>query len=607
VKNTGANVTNVDSWWDAVYLSKDMTLNTATATLLGRYKHEGAIENTGRLQPGASYTGDANVTIPQKIGDSYYIYVVTDVDGNGNVYEEFGETNNIAAAHPISITLTPPPDFEVTSVSTPNTTAGSGQNINVQWTVINNGPGKPFESVWNDRIYLSASSSLNPDTAIVLGTFSNSVVLEAGKTYSRSENVKIPDGVEGTFYLHVKTDCDNQIFENLKEDNNSNYAPNQITITLSPWADLQVTEIRPLTAPVTAGQKVDITFTVTNKGNGSADGTWTVYDRENSSLLPNDVNTLVSDGDGGIWFGSYSRGLAHLYSDGTWDVYNTENSNLPDNYVNTLISDSNGGIWIGTGGGLAYLAADGTWIVYDTENSSLPDNYVDTLISDSSGGIWIGTGGGLAYLSAYGTWSVYDTENSSLPDNYINTLVSDSSGGIWIGTGGGLAYLSAYGTWSVYDTENSSLPHNYVNTLVLDANEGIWIGTNGGLAHLSFDKAIVKIYLNQAVYQIGDPLTLDITLNGTEPVDLYVLAFYPDGEFQSVVYPYYFSRINTIMPYKEAIELSGQQTLHILDKIIEAGQKTGVYTYYGIAVKAGLDPFKTENWLHSAFKTYNLK
>jgi len=294
VKNTGANVTNVDSWWDAVYLSKDTTLNTAntaTATLLGRYKHEGAIENTGRLQPGASYTGEANVTIPQKIGDSYYIYVVTDVDGNGNVYEEFGETNNIAAAHPISITLTPPPDFEVTSVSTPNTTAGSGQNINVQWIVINKGPGKPFESVWNDRIYLYVNSTLNPDTAIVLGTFSNSAVLEADKTYSRSENVKIPDGVEGTFYLHVKTDCDNQIFENLKEDNNSNYAPNQITITLSPWADLQVTEIRPLTAPVTAGQKVDITFTVTNKGNASADGTWTdnVYISNQAAWIGNET------------------------------------------------------------------------------------------------------------------------------------------------------------------------------------------------------------------------------------------------------------------------------------------------------------------------------
>jgi len=35
VKNTGANVTNAGSWWDEMYLSKDTTLNTETATRLG--------------------------------------------------------------------------------------------------------------------------------------------------------------------------------------------------------------------------------------------------------------------------------------------------------------------------------------------------------------------------------------------------------------------------------------------------------------------------------------------------------------------------------------------------------------------------------------------
>ncbi|OQX03625.1 MAG: hypothetical protein BWK80_55285 [Desulfobacteraceae bacterium IS3] len=262
VKNDSTNITDADSWWDALYISKDSTL-TSTATPLGRYNH------TGRLEPGATYTAQADVAIPQKFDGDYYIYVVTDIDDN--VYEGLEEKDN-TTPQLIKIIMTPTPDFVVTNVIAPET-AGSGQTINVQWTVENKGYGKPFESVWNDRIYLYAGSPLNPDTAIVLGTFSQSVI-QQDNTYSKSENVKIPDGLDGTFYLYVKTDCDNQVFENKSEDNNVPATPKQIVVKLSQWADLQVTPAQK-TVSITAGQKLDITYTVVNNGEGIATGAWT--------------------------------------------------------------------------------------------------------------------------------------------------------------------------------------------------------------------------------------------------------------------------------------------------------------------------------------------
>ena len=228
-------------------------------------------EHNGRLDSDVAYTKNTVVAIPQKIYGDYYLYVIT--DSYDNVYEQFGENNNVVRnEQPIVITLTPPPDLVVSAITAPDT-AGSGQTVNIQWTVENQGAGKPFESYWNDRIYLSANSPLDPDAA-VLGTFSLSAVLQAGESYTQIQNVKIPDGMEGLFYIYVKTDCNEQVFEHQDEDNNVTAAPTRISISLSPWPDLKVTPVQK-TESITAGQKIDISFTVANEGNAPANGMWT--------------------------------------------------------------------------------------------------------------------------------------------------------------------------------------------------------------------------------------------------------------------------------------------------------------------------------------------
>ena len=47
--------------------------------------------------------------------------------------------------------------------------------------------------------------------------------------------------------------------------------------------------------------------------------------------------------------------------------------------------------------------------------------------------------------------------------------------------------------------------------------------------------------------------------------------------------------------------------LPIFNETLAFGQQLGLYTYYGVAVKAGLEPLQVENWLHFDFKAYTLK
>lgn len=326
---------------------------------------------------------------------------------------------------------------------------------------------------------------------------------------------------------------------------------------------------------------------------------WTVFHPQNSNLPGNWVNAVMNDGNGGVWMGTASvsismatkemgmigRGLVHLSSGDEWTIFTEENSDLPSNLVNSLVLDGNGGLWIGTGGmsisfskkqnvratievgsggisidggsvsitqgeevktmtvangALAHLSNNGEWKIFDSQNSDLPNKHVTSLISNGSGGLWIGTSDfristpkntnaitltftpiarGLTHLNSEGKWTVANTTTSlGLPYNDVTTLVSDNKDGLWlgtrwdglvhfnnvgewiveknsalqdkrvfgiasnnkglwIGTGKGLAHRNNNDEWTIFNTDNSKLPDNQITTLVNDGNDGLWVGT----------------------------------------------------------------------------------------------------------------------------------
>jgi len=253
----------------------------------------------------------------------------------------------------------------------------------------------------------------------------------------------------------------------------------------------------------------------TNNGliHRQANGEFTHFNAENSQLPYNNVTTLVSDGQGGVWLGAIQdmnadklvgSGLVHLDKQGQWTVFNTDNSQLPYNAISTLVKDGQNGLWIGalgmvsvkerTGGGLAHLTHDNQWTIFTIENSLLPSNNIETLLLDGRGGLWIGTSfwdtdhqGGLAFLSADQQWKIFDTTNSKLTMDWITALLDDGNGGIWIGTPKGLLHRSPTTQWTVFDTHNSGLPDRFISTLSRDTQGSLWVGTlQNGLARLTF-------------------------------------------------------------------------------------------------------------------------
>jgi len=57
--------------------------------------------------------------------------------------------------------------------------------------------------------------------AINLGTYAHSGVLTAGATYTRIEDVGVPNAIYGNFTIIVITDARNNVFEYTDEDDNT--------------------------------------------------------------------------------------------------------------------------------------------------------------------------------------------------------------------------------------------------------------------------------------------------------------------------------------------------------------------------------------------------
>lgn len=249
------------TWSDAVYLSATSTLNTNTATLLGAFSHDGA------LAQNASYTRqNQTVSLPPGISGTYYIFVLTD---RGNqVYEHVNENNNSArTTAPIQVTLTPPPDLIVPTVSA-GASGTAGLPISVSWTTRNQGAGGTVPGGWNEKVYLSASATLNTATATLLGTFTNGSSLEGGLSYNKTVNVTLPNCISGPFYVFVVTDTDESVFEYDPgydaNANNSGRTASPVQVALTP-PDLQITAVTPPASGV-AGQFITVGWTVRNAG-----------------------------------------------------------------------------------------------------------------------------------------------------------------------------------------------------------------------------------------------------------------------------------------------------------------------------------------------------
>ncbi|HEX5155157.1 MAG TPA: CARDB domain-containing protein [Parafilimonas sp.] len=275
---------NDSIWKDYIYISPGQVFDKNESEELLKITHY------GKLPANGEYSVDTFITIPPRIFGSYYVHVVTDAEGD--VYERGSEDNNTKAGGPVTVYLTPPPDFIVSSVNVP-ASAVPGESITVDYTVYNAGASKPplFGNNWVDAIFISSQPEFDEDDAEKLAIISPAPLpaMEAAESYHNTVSVKIPDGFKGQQYIYVFTDYNKQVFEYYRDDNNTNTAGAPIQINTP---DLLVDSVQAADT-VASGANIEVGWTVRNTGTGKVlpvnriDKVWLcktpVFDRSTAS------------------------------------------------------------------------------------------------------------------------------------------------------------------------------------------------------------------------------------------------------------------------------------------------------------------------------------
>ncbi|HVX86712.1 MAG TPA: CARDB domain-containing protein [Phycisphaerae bacterium] len=269
VTNAGATATPNGIWTDTVYLSPTAAFDSNTAIKVADINHVGA------LGTGASYTVNTALTIPDGVSGSYYVIVVSD---NTDLVFELDNANNAAAAPTPTNVVSLPADLVVSASAPP--TVQTNHPLPVTWTVTNQGTGDTAVSDWIDKVYLTTDGTLNPDTAMLLGAVAHHGLLNAGDSYTVSQNFVFPANLSGPYNLFVVTDAaqpapdifspplpNGTVYEGANENNNTSAA---VAVNIvQQLADLQVSTVSVAAAnggSIATGQNLTVSWTVQNNG-----------------------------------------------------------------------------------------------------------------------------------------------------------------------------------------------------------------------------------------------------------------------------------------------------------------------------------------------------
>jgi hypothetical protein len=511
------------NWSDRVWISPDSTINISQNTgsgMLGPNARAGAqyYHYQDTLLSDSSYFGALDLIIPHTFYGKYYLRAVAD---DQNQIFETASTNNLNddPADTIEVILRPPADLVVTSI-TPPASALAGTPMMVGWTVQNQGlnpPYFPLETYWYDNIWISMLDTFNASQAIYLGNAYryNGHLLNFGDSYPVNQSFNIPNGITGNYYIYVKTDAGDRVWEYNMEGNNMRRSDNPIFIGLV-YADLLPTY---LGAPDTIEAWVNfpLFWTVNNQGVGSANGTW--YDHFYIS-----VDTILSYGDCNL--GSVIRGgpmvAGGTYSDNVTLSLPMPSSWAPGNYYILVKTDNNNNVY--------EYNFDNNNVTWDPVYFKYWDDLEVTALSS--------TNPGLSGQDITVNWSARSNEVYKLKTNGWFDKIWLSSDTLW----GDDYYLGA--TYrSGYMVQNQTYSASLTGTLPHGCNGDFYIlitsGVHPGCGYYDPCHACVGTFYD--INMDNNKRWIPIHINLTTPCDLTIdTLIFPDTVYagQNLGVPY---------------------------------------------------------------------
>lgn len=284
------------------------------------------------------------------------------------------------------------------------------------------------------------------------------------------------------------------------------------------------------------------------------------YSEENF-MLGNNIRTMYTDEEERIWMSVYPIGVSiydRRYPKYKWIKHQNGNiQSLGDDQVNYILEDSDGDIWYATNNGVSlYYKETKTWQHFFSE-----DEYTSTFLSlcETRPGYIVAGGymSGIYGIDKYSMkheiitpYSINSKQSPHISNKYIRTIHKDKNGYVWTG---GHYYLGcsnrAKNLFEYY-------PIDHPITCIIEKDSvNLFIGTGYGI--YIFDKNQKKLsklrvpfasqFISTLYKHTNDVLYIGTTSSG-------LVALYPDGKYE--IYSYRNSslisdNVYSIIPYGE--------------------------------------------------------
>ncbi|GAA4888009.1 two-component regulator propeller domain-containing protein [Flaviramulus aquimarinus] len=202
--------------------------------------------------------------------------------------------------------------------------------------------------------------------------------------------------------------------------------------------------------------------------------------------------------DSTLWIGSKYGILKYNHNTNAFKLYHKAEPAL----IYTIAKDQNNTIWTGgfTSGLLKYDEKRDVFNKISNSKNNLPDEDVIEIIPIDSNTLWISTWSGGMYTFNIKKETFKPLTFNKQIINRARISLKDSKGHIWLGTDEGAYKVSKDHSLTRYhaeDIDNKKLSGNRIFSIIEDLNGDIWFGTNVGLTKLNLENNQTTIYRKQ--------------------------------------------------------------------------------------------------------------
>ena len=213
-----------------------------------------------------------------------------------------------------------------------------------------------------------------------------------------------------------------------------------------------------------------------------------VYNKGNSNIPGNRVNSIEIDTDGNIWLTCQFYGIA-MFDGNNFLRYNKGNSSIPINQWNRDIKiDSKGNKWFGSISNIVKFDGKDSKI-WPTGSPISSSNFIRDIFIHRNDEVWV--------AGEWGAAIIYNDTLRYLKEiaEGINFITTDRNGNIWLG--GNNNFLMKYSNKQFQQVNLTvTSPTDVLTFLEVDENNNFWIATSAGLVKYSKDSEILYTHQN---------------------------------------------------------------------------------------------------------------